>query len=220
LDAYVTNGHIFERPARADLGWKQRDLLLLGDASGGFREARCGTAFTAVQVGRGLAGGDYDDDGDLDVAIVNNGGPLQLLRNDGAAGEWIGFALQGEAGNTNGVGARVMLHFPDGDAVRWVTAGDSYQSTSDPRVLFGWTAGRKPLSVSIRWRDGESVEWGPEAWNPGHYHRVVEADGTLAVLEAAASGKPRPSLRRIAVIGGFVLAALVFALLQFLRRSR
>jgi hypothetical protein len=67
----VTNGHIFETPTRADLHWRQRDLMLLGDGRGQFREARCGTALDDLQVGRGLAAGDYDDDGDIDLFVPN-----------------------------------------------------------------------------------------------------------------------------------------------------
>ena len=220
LDFYVTNGHIFERPKRADLGWRQRDLMLLGDGVGRFREARCGAAFAGLQVGRGLAAADYDDDGDVDLAIVNNGGPLQLLRNDGAGGAWAGFVLDGNAPNTHAVGARVTLHFDDGDAVRWITAGDSYQSSSDPRVLFGWTADRTPRSVSVVWRDGGSVEWDATALSPGSYHRIAEADGMLTILASKPGSTMRLPLGWASLIGGLLVLGLLVALMLLAKRSR
>jgi hypothetical protein len=210
LDFYVTNGHIFERPTRSDLHWRQRDLMLLGDGRGGFRESRCGEAFADLQVGRGLAAADYDDDGDVDLAIVNNGGPLQLLRNDGSEGSWAGFVLDGRAPNRSAIGARVTLHFDDGDAVRWVTAGDSYQSSSDPRILFGWSAGRSPESVSVVWRNGESAEWDRSSLLPGRYHRIVEADGTITTL-APAAGSAAPSRLWMLLLGGLLLGLLAMA---------
>jgi len=220
LDFYVTNGHIFEQPTRVDPGWRQRDLMLLGDGHGRFREARCGAAFAGREVGRGLAAADYDDDGDLDLAIVNNGGPLQLLRNDGAGGRWVGFVLDGNAPNTGAVGARVTLHFSDGDAVRWVTAGDSYQSSSDPRVLFGWTADRTPRSVSIVWRDGGSIELDTASWSPGSYHRIAEADGTLTVVASEMGASTRLPIGWASILGGFLVLGLLGVLTLLARRFR
>jgi len=219
LDYYVTNGHIFEQPTRADLGWRQRDLMLLGDDGGRFREARCGAAFDGLQVGRGLAAADYDDDGDIDLAIVNNGGPLQLLRNEGSDGAWAGFVLDGEAPNTGAVGARVTLHFGDGDAVSWVTAGDSYQSSSDPRVLFGWRRGRTPRSVSVVWRGGGSVEWGATEMSPGRYHRVVQATGLLAVLGPTTGSTMRLPIGWLLAIAALLVLTLLAAWMT-LRRIR
>ena len=220
LDFYVTNGHIFEKPERADLGWRQRDLMLLGDGRGRFREARCGAAFAGLQVGRGLAAADYDDDGDLDLAIVNNGGPLQLLRNDGAGGRWAGFVLDGNAPNTGAVGARLTLHFDDGDAVRWVTAGDSYQSSSDPRILFGWTADRTPRSVSIVWRDGGSVELDGASLSSGSYHRIAEAGGVLTIVASETAPSTRLSIGWVSLLGGLLALGLLVALALLAKRAR
>jgi len=179
LDYYVTNGHIFEKPNRADLGWEQRDLLLLGAPDGRFVERRCGPAFETAHVGRGLAAADYDNDGDVDLAIVNNGGPLQLLRNDGTAGSWIGLVLRGAGANTAAIGARVELVVSGRTLVRWVTAGDSYQSTSDPRVLFGWPSEDRPEMVTIAWPSGRLLEISGSLLEPRSYHTIREADGSI-----------------------------------------
>ena len=147
LDAWVANGHIFEHPPRENVTHAQRDLLLLGDGRGGFRERRCPWLEERPLVGRGLAVADYDRDGDADVAIVNNGGPLQLWRNDAEAGGWL--AVEAES-----VGTRVDVVDAGGRRRRrWVTAGDSYQSTSERRPLFGLGAS-SPAAVEVAWPDG------------------------------------------------------------------
>ncbi len=157
LDAYTANGHIFERPNRDTTAYAQPDLLLLGDGEGGFRPAVCGPAFDSRYVGRGLAAADYDDDGDLDIAVVNNGGPLQLLRNDGPRREWLGVSLTGRPPNTEAVGARVSVDSGSRTQVRWVQAGQSYVSSNDRRLLFGFVAGETPRKVTIDWPDGSSA---------------------------------------------------------------
>ena len=154
LDAYVANGHILDKPLRESVTHAQRGLLLLGDGKGHFREQRCGPAFERAEVGRGLAVADYDNDGDPDLAILNNGGPLQLLRNDGAGGQWLGLRLRGRAPNTGAVGARVNLTTDTGRQVRWRLAGDSYQSSSDPRVLFGLPRSDRVRTLEIVWPHG------------------------------------------------------------------
>ncbi len=154
LDVYVANGHIFERPGRPEIGYAQRDQVLLGDGRGRFVELRCPVLEASPRVGRGLAAADADRDGDPDLAVSNNGGPLQLLASDlpGLAGG----AIAVEAGVP---GAVVTLEVADGDGgserrTRWVTAGDSYQSASAPTVLFALGPGETARAVEVRWPDG------------------------------------------------------------------
>lgn len=207
LDYYVTNGHIFEKPTRADLGWEQRDLLLLGTRDGRFVEKRCGPAFEARHVGRGLAAGDYDNDGDIDLAVANNGGPLQLLRNEGAGGSWIGLILHGAGANTAAIGARVELVVSDRTLVRWVTAGDSYQSTSDPRILFGWSTGERPAKATIVWPSGRLLEIPGSRLEPQKYHSILEADGSVEVVDMGL-GLPLGG-GRVLIVAGLALVLLV-----------
>jgi hypothetical protein len=81
-------------------------------------------------VGRGSAIADFDNDGDIDIAVSIRQ-PLQLLRNDGKHGGWIGFVLRGKKSNRQGVGARLTLETDAGKQVRESKAGDSYLSSSD-----------------------------------------------------------------------------------------
>lgn len=146
LDAYVANGHVYEHPRWDTITYAQPPLLLAGDRTGHFR--RCEPPAGAARVSRGLAAADYDDDGDVDLAVTDNDGPAQLLRNDGA-GPWLGARLLGAAPNTGGVGAELSLGYQR----RFLLAGDSYQSSSDPRALFGVPAGAG-AHLAIVWPSG------------------------------------------------------------------
>ena len=161
LDAYVANGHVFERSARDTVSRAQRDLLLAGTGDGRFVDQ--GFEGGADRVGRGAAAADYDGDGDLDVAVQHNGAAPELWHNRtlqpaealGRAGcacrsayaeqigrrslpykSWLGLDLRGPGGNPQAIGARVTLRHGRRSQVRWVQAGQSYQSSGDRRLLF------------------------------------------------------------------------------------
>jgi hypothetical protein len=143
------------------------------DGHGHFHEKGCGPAFDQAFVGRGVAVADYDNDGDPDVAVSNSGGPLQLLRNDGTHGHWAGIVLVGTRSNRQGIGARLTAELPDGrKLVRWVQSGDSYLSSSDPRVLFGLGAETSIRSLTIDWPSGLVQRAGPVA--AGQYTKITE----------------------------------------------
>ncbi|HVS03812.1 MAG TPA: CRTAC1 family protein [Thermoanaerobaculia bacterium] len=152
LDAYVTNGHIFERPRREQVTFEQPDLLLLGDGAGGFAAVDCPGLAARPGVGRGLAVADFDNDGDPDLTIQQSDRPARLLAN-GAAGRWLGVALRGRAPNSGAVGAEVTLVAGGEPQRRWALAGGSYQSSHDPRLLFG-LGEREAETVEVRWPAG------------------------------------------------------------------
>jgi hypothetical protein len=98
---------------------------------------------------------DYDNDGDPDIAVSNSGGPLRLLRNDGAHGNWLGVSLTGTRSNRGGIGAKLVAELPSGKKlVRWVASGNSYLSSSDPRVLFGLGKETSARKLTITWPSG------------------------------------------------------------------
>jgi hypothetical protein len=162
LDAYVANGHVFEHPKWDSVLYAQPDLILAGDGRGRFENRSCALPPGPPQVGRGLAAGDYDSDGRPDLAMQNSGGPLELLRNETEGAAWVGVVLEGKTPNTAAVGAKVTLVSSAGGIgdnrrqVRWSMAGDSYQSTSDRRLLFGLPAGEAPKELEVVWPSGRT----------------------------------------------------------------
>ena len=114
-----------------------------------------GPDLQTATVSRGLASGDYDNDGDLDLLVSNNGGPPQLLRNDGGnANHWLEILLIGTRSNRDGVGARVKLKAGDRILSEERKGGMSYQSAQDPRLHFGLGNRTKADSLEIRWPSG------------------------------------------------------------------
>jgi hypothetical protein len=216
LDYYVTNGHIFEQPLRKDIGWRQRDLLLLGDSTGSFVERRCGSAFGQEEVGRGLAAADYDRDGDLDIAITNNGGPLQLLRNDGAGVAAVRLELFGADLNSRAIGASVSLRLDVGSRRFALTAGDSYQSSSDSALLLSWPDSRSPRELLVRWPNGEEQKVDASAIERGASYIVRQGQQRLQTVGVVDSDQ---SVGRIRAATYFGFGALVILLVILIARS-
>jgi hypothetical protein len=104
-------------------------------------------------VARGSAAADYDNDGDVDIAIVTVGGPLVLLENTGAAGNWLEVELEGSPS-----GAEVTAVLPDDRKLRReLLAGSSYLSSEDPRLHFGLGAAARVRELVVRWPGGEET---------------------------------------------------------------
>jgi hypothetical protein len=130
----------------------QKKLLLRNSGSGRFEDvtSRAGAAFGLSEVGRGLAIGDVDNDGDVDLLIGNNNGRTRLLINEAAAGKhWLGLRLA--------VGARVEIIRAKGPSLwRRARADGSYASANDPRVLIGLGESGGPVSVRVHWPSGRT----------------------------------------------------------------
>ncbi len=150
LDFYIANGHVFEKPRWDSVTYAQPDLILTNDGRGRFESRSCALPPGAPQVGRGLASADYDNDGRPDLAMQNSGGPLEILHNEVQGRPWIGIQLDPEA-----VGTRVTLVSRGRRQVRWVTSGDSYQSASDRRLVFGLPDGDAPAEIEVVWPSGK-----------------------------------------------------------------
>lgn len=172
LDAFIANGHVLEVPKMQGVTYAERPFFMWNDGKGKFVERGCGEPFRRPLVGRGSAVADYDNDGDLDVAVSNSGGPLQLLRNDGKHGNWVGFTLVGRKSNRQGVGALVTVETDAGRQTREARAGESYLSSSDPRVHFGVGNATAVKRVEIRWPSGLVQE--VRDVQVGRYQRVEE----------------------------------------------
>ena len=173
LDAFIANGHVLEVPHLQGVTYAERPLLLWNDGKGRFVERGCGEPFRHPLVGRGSATADFDNDGDLDIAVSNSGGPLELLVNEGRHGGWLGLILTGRRSNRQGIGARVTLVTDAGRQVREARAGESYLSSSDPRIHFGFGSA-KPRRIEIRWPSG--IVQTIDAPAAGIYTRVEEPE--------------------------------------------
>ncbi len=159
LDLMVANGHIIDNIAliNSNLSYAQGDQLF-ENRGGRFVEVSqaAGAYFRAAGVSRGLAAGDVDDDGDLDVLITECDGPARLLRNELSAGRrWIGLELKSRHGGRVAVGARARLVAGDRIQIAEVRAGSSYLAQSDPRLHFGLGDRGTVDRLEIRWPEGQ-----------------------------------------------------------------
>lgn len=156
LEMFATNGHVF---GSSFFPYEMPPQLLWQTDHGSFIDVSTevgGDYFHGGWVGRAAAGADYDNDGDLDVAVTHVGAPVGLIRNDTSApGRFLGLDL-GTASRVPPIGGRVEVRCGDRRIVRPIVAGGSYLAASDPRVLVTLPAGDEPADVTIHWPSGRS----------------------------------------------------------------
>jgi enediyne biosynthesis protein E4 len=166
LDLFVTNGAVQLLPElvrkKDPFPLGQPDQLFRNTGKGAFVEIidQAGPAFQLLEVGRGAASGDVDNDGDTDVLVTNNNGPARLYLNEvGNRNHWLGLRLVGKTGRDM-VGAKVEIVISKDRVLgRRVRTDGSYLSGNDPRVLAGLGAIDRVQSVRVRWPDGTSEEF-------------------------------------------------------------
>jgi hypothetical protein len=165
LDLLTANGSvsIIEAQARAKdpFPLKMPKMLYRNTGAGRFEDvsSRAGKPFELLEVSRGAAFGDIDNDGDVDVVIGNAAGPVRLLVNNvGNRRHWLGLRLVGPAGRDM-IGARVEVTRAGGTLVRRARSDGSYASANDPRVLVGLGTATEAPRVRVTWPDGRTEEW-------------------------------------------------------------
>jgi hypothetical protein len=160
-DLIVVNGHVYPQMDQArrgaSAGYRQRRLLYHNRGDGSFDEvaAKYGAVLTEERVSRGLAIGDLDNDGRIDVVINDLDGSPQVLKNVlSPTGHWLIVALRGRAPNTDAIGAVITVRANGTAQTRYVRSGTSYISQSEMRQHFGLGSATTVESVDVRWPDG------------------------------------------------------------------
>ncbi|MFN8061841.1 MAG: CRTAC1 family protein [Vicinamibacterales bacterium] len=159
-DLLVVNGHILDDIAKYHSGvtYAEAKKLYRNVGRGRFVDVSSSQpeSFLAPRVGRGLAVGDYDNDGDPDFLVNNNGEPGQLFRNDGGnARHWLGVRLVGTKSARDAIGARLVVRAGALVLHDQVKGGMSYCSAQDPRVYFGLDTAAKVDALEIVWPSGD-----------------------------------------------------------------
>ena len=171
LDLYQANGRVGRQGERfTDDPYAEPNLVLRGLGELRFEEQlpRGGTATAISRTSRGAAFGDLDDDGAIDVVVVNRDGPADLLLNVAPRrGAWVGLDLRNASG-APALGARVEARMAERIVVRHVAPAQSYLSSNDPRIHIGLGAATALTDVVVTWADGTRTEIGELA--AGRYH--------------------------------------------------
>jgi len=164
LDLFVANGAVQLLPELVRLNnpfpLGQPNQLFRNTGKGSFVEITGQAELQSLEVSRGAALGDVDNDGDTDVLVTNNNGPARLLLNQvGNKNHWLGLRLAGKGGRDM-LGAQVEIVITEKNTLRRrVRTDGSYLSANDPRVLVGTGANTRIPKLTVRWPDGTVEEW-------------------------------------------------------------
>jgi hypothetical protein len=189
LDLFFANGHIFadidDYPALGET-YRQKNQLLL-NLGKRFRDVSdsAGAGLQISRVGRGLAVGDLDEDGDPDVVVSNMDGPPTLLENRQQTGHhWVAFRVMSPTRNRFAIGAKVTVDAGGRRQVREVRSGGSYLSQSDLRAYFGLGDQAGPVTVDVRMPGGSRWQW--RGLSPDRLH-VLELSESTQVTDGGSS---------------------------------
>jgi hypothetical protein len=158
-DLFIAQSHVMDtiEIQEPHLHYREPPLLAHNQHGSTFVDVspQSGDVFTQRWAARGLAVGDIDNDGRLDVVITSNDGPAWVLRNETSThNHWITLKLTGVKSNRDGIGAQVEIATEAGKQYATVTTASSYESSSDPRVHFGLGIVKSVKLIRIRWPSG------------------------------------------------------------------
>ena len=177
LDIFVANGSTFQYLEMPKFLIRQKDRLFRNEGNGSFIEIAndVGIGTLPSRVGRGVAFGDYDNDGDVDFFVVNNHDRAVLWRNDGGnRNAWLQVKLVGTADNRDGVGSKIRVTAGGLTQIREINAGASYMSFNSLTAEFGLGQESMVDSIEVVWPNGET-----ERFSNVHVNqRVVVTQGS------------------------------------------
>jgi hypothetical protein len=175
----LVTGHVNEvvESLYPQVKYREQPLLLHNSGNGQFEDVSlsAGHAFSRGYLARGLAVGDWDNDGAPDAIFTCIGDSPVLLRNNvGQKNSWLGVRLTGTKSNRDAIGAKLTLSVADRKLVRWLTGGASYLSSHDKRILFGLggLATNQTVNIEILWPSGTLQK--VTALKIDRYHQIVE----------------------------------------------
>lgn len=162
LDIFVANGSTFQKLDEPESLIPQHDQLFRNEGDGTFRDVSesSGIAILPARVSRGAAFGDYDNDGDVDIFIVNNYAKPTLLRNNANTlknrNNWLHVELVGTNQNRSAVGAKILLKTVEATQVREIYAGESYMSANSFVAEFGLGKSTQIQTLQVTWSNGKT----------------------------------------------------------------
>ena len=186
-DIFQVNGHVYpelDGQTKISETFVQSNLVYRNLAGERFEDvtALAGPGLAQIRSSRGAAFGDFDNDGDLDVLVMNMSAPVSLLRNDlSAERHWVRFRLQGTRSNHSAIGALVSIKAGESSQSRAVMSQSSYVSHNDLRVHFGLGQAATVDSILVRWPSGAEETF------PG-----VEADADWLLVEGSGAARAQP----------------------------
>ncbi len=180
LDLMLVTGHVNEvvESLQPQVKYKEHPLLFHNLGNGQFENVSvsAGTAFSRGYLARGLAVGDWDNNGAPDAIFTCIGDSPVLLRNNvGQKNSWVGVQLVGTKSNRDAIGAKLTLTVGDRKLVRWLTGGASYLSSHDKRIIFGLgtLSANQTVNLEILWPSG--ARQNASALRINRYHQITES---------------------------------------------
>jgi hypothetical protein len=191
-DLFYVTGHLYPEVERANPDYPYRGPRILfrnmGDGKFTHITSQCGPGLTTPHSSRGCAFGDFDNDGDVDVLVMNMNEPPSLLRADVSSGNhWLKIKLIGARSNRTAIGARVIVKSGSRVQVQTVQSQSSYYSVNDLRLHFGLGSEREVHGIKVRWPNGGDEILGKVAGDQLIY--VREGEG-IVKRETFSSRRP------------------------------